>query len=68
MKESKTLNFLLDIAYGNTFGCDLCRVMGWKCPFDPNIDEDQDPEGTICRNFLQEQAEKAIKEDFSLAK
>ena len=28
--------------------------MNWECPFDTDIEEDQDPEGTICRDFLRE--------------
>lgn len=66
MKECKALNFLIDVAYRNTLTCDLCKAMNWECPFDPNIDANQDPEGTICRQFLQKNLEEAIKKDFGL--
>ena len=36
-----------------------------ECPFNPDVEENQDPEGTICRNFLREQIAAVLKTELS---
>ena len=62
-KETKCFDFLNETIYRNSYCCDLCSKMGWKCPFNPDIQEDQDPEGTVCRNFLREHITAALKNE-----
>jgi hypothetical protein len=39
--------------------------MNWECPFNPDVEENQEPEGTICRNFLREHIAAALKTELS---
>jgi len=61
-KEKKCFDFLNETIYRNTYGCDLCTLMHWECP---DIEENQDPEGIICRNFLREHIAAALKSELS---
>ena len=63
MAETKCLDFLLEKIYRNDYGCELCAAMGWKCPFSPDADTDQDSDGTVCRNFLRENIQKNLAQE-----
>lgn len=64
--EIKCFDFINHVIYRNSFGCDLCRMMGWKCPFNQKIDRDQDPDGTICQGFLRENISSALKKELGI--
>lgn len=64
-KETKCLDFLNETIYRNDFGCRLCKEMNWECPFGTDIEEDQDPEGIICRDFLRKHISAALKNELS---
>lgn len=59
----KTFDYIFEKLY-RTVDCDLCKDLGFNCPFSPDIDEDQDPDGTICKNFVKSNLEKNLKNEF----
>ena len=64
-KVIKCFDFLNETIYRNTYGCELCSLMNQECPFNPDVEENQEPEGTICRNFLREHIAAALKTELS---
>ena len=66
-KETKCFDFLSETIYRNSCdsACSLCTLMHWDCPFNPDVEENQDPDGTICRDFLREHISAALKNELS---
>ena len=52
--EKNVIDVIVDRMYERD-SCYICKTMGWKCPFNDNVsdDKDQDPDGSICKNFVK---------------
>ena len=60
------IDYLVETIFRNGLGRKMCHELKWGCPFNPGIEGDQDPNGTICKNFLREHLKADLEDSLKL--